>query len=223
MHSDQLTCGRFCTRYKTRLLIDHSYTPVVQVYFFEKNHLPPVHPSQLALFVEHFDISVRMAESYTHSRGKSPVRGHTGDVFLLNTEENTARSALEAHLQQTLNKYNENFTSADVRLLPASLNDRDRDYYIFPFLFRELHSLGFLEEFIRSQLAEALDGRAVQIRIARDQATGESRHYIDIATRKPKSRQSESKGGSSVAYGFFILLVLLGISGLISAHQMSLN
>ena len=151
------------------------------------------------------------------------MRGHSGDVFLLNTEENTARSALEGHLQQILNKYNENFTKADVRLMPAGMNDRDRDYYIFPFLFHELHSLGFLEEFVRSQLAEALDGRAVQIRIARDHATGESHHYIDIATRKPKARQNESKGGSSVAYGFFILLVLLGISGLIGAHQARLN
>ncbi len=138
---------------------------------------------------------------------------------MLNSEDNAARKALEEHLQTVVQKYNENFTRADIRLIPASMHDRDKDYYIFPFLFRELHSVGFFEEFIRSQLGPALDGRAVQVRTVRDHATSESRHYIDIATRKPKPQASGGAGNSACGYKMFILTVLAGVGALIAAHQ----
>lgn len=157
------------------------------------------------------------------ARGKefrSPVRG---SVFLLNTEGNEARKALEEHLSTAVQKYNENFSRADVRLIPAGIHDRDKEYYIFPFLFHALHSVGFFEEFIRSQLSEALSGRAVQIRCVRDHSTGESRHYIDIATRKPKTQAEESTGNSLCGFKMFIFVIVLGVAALIAAHRARLQ
>lgn len=159
------------------------------------------------------------------SRSKSPVRGNQQtqhEVFLLSTEQNEARALLEDKLRIVLSQFNETFSKAEIRLLPMGPNDRDREYYIFPFLYHELHSVGFLEEFIRSKLESALEGRAVQIRMLRDNALGESQYYIDIATRKPKAR-AETEGTSWPALIRFILFILIALAGLIGSHQYVVN
>lgn len=160
-----------------------------------------------------------------HSR--SPVRGRSttapapaavgSTVYLLSTEENEARGALQDHLQRVILKYNDSFHRADLRLLPAGPHDRDREYYIFPFFCAEVHSVGFLENYIRSELDEALAGRKVSIRCIRDRSTGDTRFYIDIATRSPEITQPNT--GSGRAKWEFMIFVLLGILGLIGAHQ----
>ena len=148
-------------------------------------------------------------------RGKSPKRG---EVYLLSTEENEAYGALQENLQHILVRYNESFDRANVRLVPAGPTDRDRDYYIFPFFCDEIHSLGFLEHHIQSELAEALDGRSVQIRCIRDRANGDTRFYIDISTRK---RQPTSEKKTGMALKEFVIFIVLGILSLIAMHQFS--
>lgn len=153
-----------------------------------------------------------------HRSSKSPIRPGSnpsvpsgGEVYLLSTEEDHARGALQENLNHILSKYNEQFPLAEIRLIPAGDGTRNTDYYIFPFLFLKLHSVGHFEGFIKTGLAEALAGRTVSVRMIRDPCHQKNwtMFYIDIATRSPEPEPSKPNNSGQALFRWLVIFSML--------------
>lgn len=150
-------------------------------------------------------------------RGRPPVRAGEAEVgqvtYLGQGDINAARAALGSAVASALNRWNSTMVGSNTRLLPPGPTERNTEFYIFPLMYDKMASPSDFEQFLNSELAEALDGRRARLS-SENNFNGHISWFITVPVSRPELEKpkADKESGRCVAFIYACLLLFLAVN-----------